>query len=75
MTVTGLRVEDNGSLTIQTTLPADGRDEEIARAFFHEVGHRSRIEDAVVDYDRRVKADNPYEDAVSLDELARDFGR
>lgn len=30
---------------------------------------------AVLDYEQRVAADQPYEDAVSIDDLARDFGR
>lgn len=76
MTVTKVHAnDDEGTLTIEATIPADGRDEEIARAFFEEAHRRGQIDNAVIDYERRAAANQPYEDAVSIDDLARDFGR
>lgn len=75
MTVTKAHVSDEGTLMIEASIPADGRNEEIARAFFEEADRRGRISHAVVDYERRVVESRPYEDAVSIDDLTRDLGR
>lgn len=66
-------VEESTITTV--TIASDGRDEAIARDFFAELEHRAKVDDAIVEYEERVRDNRPYEDVGSVDELARRLGR
>lgn len=63
------------AMKTHTQMLLDGRDEQMARAFFARIELRRNTEAAVREYELRVAEGRPYEDAVSVDELARLLGR
>lgn len=66
-------VDESTATTV--ALPSDGRDEAIARHFFAELEHRAKVDDAIVEYEERVRENRAYEEAGSVEDLARRMGR